>query len=74
MSRIPLDGEDGLYTIIGSLLSNNEQQFCPIMLEIVNKDILKKENPDVVEDKDYMRYLLQVWTNKGVMIFERRMK
>ena len=63
----------GLYNIMGTLITNNVQKFCPIQLEIANEKLLKKENKGKVE-AEWNRYLLQVWTKKGIMIYERRMK
>ena len=57
----------GLYKIIGTLVANNQQKFCPILLEISDSKLIKKEN-------NPCKYLLQVWTQKGEMIYEQRME
>ena len=63
MYKVPLDE---LYTIISSCNYNEESDFCPVLIKIENHKIIQLN-----KDK---KYLLQVWTREGVMVFERPME
>ena len=41
---IPLDTENGLYNIKACLVTNDQQPFCPIELEITNEELLLLEH------------------------------
>lgn len=77
IQSIPLDSNNGLYNIIDSLMTSNTQRFCPIQLEIANAALLKKECKESMKDgkpdEDTKRFLLQVWTLGGKLIYEYKM-
>ena len=60
---VPLDK---LYKVLASCNFNENNFYCPVLLQVVNSKI-KEHAPD----KDY---LLQVWTKEGEMVFERALK
>ena len=62
MYSVPLNK---LYRIMASCQYNEDSKFCPVLIEITDPIILKKNNE--------MRYLLQVWSRKGDLLFERRL-
>ena len=41
----------GLYNIIGTLVTNTKQKFCPILLEITNKDLLNYKEKEQVDNQ-----------------------
>ena len=61
--KVPLDD---LYKVVASCNYLHGAKFCPVLVKIMHKDIVK--------ECDGIRWLLQVWTDKGDMIFERPMK
>ena len=60
MYSVPLNK---LYKIMASCQFNEDALYCPVLVEIVDETIQKVN--------DYRRYLVQVWTKKGDMIFEK---
>ena len=62
MYQVPLNK---LYKVIASCQYEEEAKFCPVLVKIVDKYILKKNGNHP--------FLLQVWSIKGEMIFEKRM-
>lgn len=52
-----------LYKVVASCQFEEDAEFCPVLVKIIDETILRK-------NKD-MPFLLQVWTNKGEMVFER---
>jgi len=63
MYSVPLDK---LYRIISSCEYNEKGVFCPVIVEIIDEEILKLN--------DGYKYLLQVWSSKGEMVFEKSMR
>ena len=63
MYSVPLNK---LYKIMASCQYNENAEFCPVLIEVIDKKILEQdpEHP----------YLLQVWSNRGDMLFERGLK
>ena len=54
-----------LYEVVDSCVYDPNNVFCPVLLEIKNQEIIAKN--------DGKQYLLQVWSNRGEMIFERQL-
>ena len=54
-----------LYKVIDSCVYDPNNVFCPVLVEIMNDEIIK--------ENDGKKYLLQVWSNQGEMIYERQM-
>ena len=54
-----------LYVIMASCNYFDNQVFCPVLIRMVDPTILELNFPN--------QYLLQVWSNKGEMVFERAM-
>ena len=52
-----------LYEVMASCQFKEDSMFCPVMVQINHQDIIK-ENQD-------KKYLLQVWTINGDMVFEK---
>ena len=46
-----MDTKKGLYNIKDTLVTNNEQKFCPVQLEIASKKLLNIEQ-DTVNEAD----------------------
>jgi len=63
MYSVPLNK---LYKVVASCQYNENSDFCPVLVKIINETVLRK-------NKD-MKYLLQVWTNRGKMVFERPLR
>jgi hypothetical protein len=63
MFRVPLDE---LYKVIDSCVFDPINVFCPVLLQI--------KDPQILEENDRKEYLLQVWSNRGEMIFERALE
>ena len=63
MFKVPLNE---LYEVLSSCQYNEESDFCPILVRIVDDEICKNNNN--------FRYLLQVWTKKGDMVFEKPLR
>ena len=55
-----------LYKVIASCNYNASNAFCPVLVEIIDKFVLKNNKG--------MKFLLQVWTNKGDLVFEKALK
>ena len=62
MYQVPLNQ---LYRVIASCMYSEDAQFCPVLVKIVDSDILKENSGKP--------YLLQVWNQRGEMIYERSM-
>ena len=52
-----------LYKVVASCNYNEKADFCPVLLEVMDRTILQNNNG--------CAFLLQVWTRKGDMVFER---
>ena len=52
-----------LYEVMASCQYKEDSPFCPVMVVINHKDI--------IEENQGRRYLLQVWTINGDMVFEK---
>jgi hypothetical protein len=63
MYKVPLDK---LYRIISSCQYDSKGVFCPVIVEIIDEQILTLN--------DGYKYLLQVWSDKGEMVFERALR
>ena len=59
MNQAPLKK---LYKVIASCNYNEDANFCPVLVQIIDKIILANNN--------LQPFLLQVWTKKGEMVFE----
>lgn len=64
MYKVPLDK---LYRVVASCNYNSMNYYCPVLVEVMDKEALKIHG----EDKPF---LLQVWNLKGEMVFERALK
>ena len=63
MFKVPLHE---LYNVIASCNYNANNYFCPVLVRIIDEmTLIKNEN---------YPYLLQVWTQKGEMVFERKLR
>ena len=58
--KVPLDK---LYKVLFSCLYEENAEFCPVIVKIIDEYILQQN--------DNVPYLLQVWTIDGEMAFER---
>ena len=56
---------DKLYQVIDSCNFSTDLDFCPVMLKIVDDKI--------IEENGGKAYLMQVWTNKGELAYERKL-
>ena len=63
MFKVPLHE---LYNVIASCNYNANNYFCPVLVRIIDEMTLIKN--------DNYPYLLQVWTQKGEMVFERKLR
>lgn len=63
--RFSLNLED-LYTVVDSANYNRSNKFCPVLLKVGPKMV-----PDDTAHAE--KYLLQVWSNEGEMIFEKEL-
>ena len=63
MYRVPLNM---LYKVVASCQYNEKGIFCPVLIQVVNEEILKQ--------LDKFEFLLQVWSIKGDLLFERRLR
>ena len=63
MYSVPLNK---LYKVVASCNYNEKADFCPVLLEVKDKSILQHNHR--------CPFLLQVWTRKGEMVFERALK
>ena len=74
MQSIPLDNQslksNGLYSLVQSCITSKNQKYAPVLIEIVNEDLLVLENPQ----NERIKYLLQVWNSDGKKVYERRLK
>ena len=55
-----------LYQVLDSCNYSSDLEYCPVLLEIKNKDILDSKSGG-------KPYLLQVWDKKGTLLFERKL-
>ena len=62
MYKVPLNK---LYKVFASCNYNERSLYCPVLVKIMDKDILKKNFGK--------QFLLQVWTIEGILVFERSM-
>ena len=60
MFKVPLSK---LYKVIASCQFNEKGYFCPVLVQIMDSEV-RREHAN-------MEYLLQVWTRKGEMVFEK---
>lgn len=60
MYSVPLNK---LYKMMASCQYTEGASFCPVLIQIVDETILQIHNG--------VKYLLQVWTKKGDMVFEK---
>ena len=63
MFRINLDS---LYKVVGSCINNATDEFCPVLVKIVQ--------PRIIDKNDGCQYLLQIWSKQGELVFERKLK
>ena len=63
MFKVPLHE---LYNVIASCNYNAENYFCPVLVKIIDQETLIKN--------DMYLYLLQVWSRKGEMVYERKLR
>ena len=63
MYSVPLDK---LYKVIASCQYNDNGEFCPVLCKIIDPTVLRNNNN--------MEYLLQVWSNRGDMVFEKPLR
>ena len=63
MYSVPLDK---LYKVIASCQYNDHGEFCPVLCKIIDPTVLRNNNG--------MEYLLQVWSNRGDMVFEKPLR
>ena len=63
MYSVPLSK---LYRVVASCQYNENGEFCPVLVEIVDEKILMMN--------DMRKYLLQVWDKRGDMIFEKSLR
>lgn len=57
-----------LYKVLASCNFSEANDFCPVLLEIIDKDVLKFQ-----KNKD-QKYLLQVWSKNGDLVFEKALE
>lgn len=55
-----------LYTVEETCLSNKNSYFCPVLLKVNDKELLKYN--------DGFDYLIQIWTKVGLLYYERKLK
>ena len=63
---------DSLYTLVDTCNDNKSSLFNPVLLKINNEIFLQQfsTSPEGV----VYPYLLQIWSNAGLLIFERRLR
>ena len=59
-----------LYTLVDTCNDNKNTTFNPVLLKIKNEVFLKEMT---AKDGAVYPFLLQIWDNEGVMVFERRL-
>ena len=67
MYEIPLEK---LYKVIASCQYEEGSDFCPVLVKIIDPKIMNVVN----QQSQDCKFLLQVWTIKGEMVFERCLK
>ena len=60
MYEVPLSK---LYKVVASCQYEEDAKYCPVLVKIIDEFILKENN--------YLKYLLQVWSINGEMVFEK---
>ena len=55
-----------LYKVLASPQFRDTADFCPILVQIIDEEIIK--------NNDNKEYLVQVWDRKGQMIYERALR
>ena len=69
MKIIPLNE---LYEVIDYIVVCEDSNICPVLLEVMHKDIKRKE--EVGSADNVAQFLLQLWRREdGVMMFERKL-
>ena len=63
MFSVPLSK---LYKVIGSCNYNEDALFCPVLVEIIDPEVLIKNGN--------LKFLLQVWGRQGDMLFEKPLR
>ena len=63
MFSVPLNK---LYQVIGSCNYNEDAEFCPVLVEIIDPIVLRNNNN--------LKFLLQVWNGNGDMVFEKPLR
>ena len=63
MFSVPLNK---LYKVIGSCNYNEDAEFCPVLVGIIDPVVLSKN--------DNLKFLLQVWNGNGDMVFEKPLR
>ena len=63
MYSVPLDK---LYKVVASCQYNDNGEFCPVLCKIID--------PTVLKNNKGMEYLLQVWSSRGDMVFEKPLR
>lgn len=63
---------DRLYVLEDTCKYNKNSCFAPILLRIVDEELLNLESNKNKDGVPY-KYLLQIWSNTGVLFFERKM-
>ena len=59
-----------MYTLVDTCNDNKNTTFNPVLLKIKNEVFLKEMT---AKDGAVYPFLLQIWDNEGVMVFERRL-
>ena len=63
MFSVPLNK---LYKVIGSCNYNEDAEFCPVLVEIIDEKIQRLNKN--------LNFLLQVWNGNGDMVFEKPLR
>ena len=63
MFSVPLNK---LYKVIGSCNYNEDAEFCPVLVEIIDEKIQRLNKN--------LKFLLQVWNGNGDMVFEKPLR
>lgn len=60
-----------LYSVEDTCHNNDNNKYCPVLLQVKDEGILKELGFN--EKGEQYEYLMQVWNNKGYLIYERKM-